>query len=185
MASCFRITFLFVSMCGVFRKHDDSLHSAEKDVGPDVHCFVRLTFATHNRLYSGSARNTCYLKPEPIINCVAASSSNTHGQHCRKMQQQRNKTNRNFQTDDLDRICTLHMWLLYAFQAKSASIDVTRGEGGVSPRKNFIYFVNISIETNNTKNTCFIVHKHLFKIKQYIFPGGFNCMVSICTTIKQ
>ena len=72
------------------------------------------------------------MQPEPIINCVAASSSNTPGRHCWKMQQLKHKTNRNVQADDLDRICTSNMWLLYALQAKSASIDVTKGEGEVS-----------------------------------------------------
>ena len=43
----------------------------------------------------------------------------------------------------LGRTCTLHVCLLYALQAKSASIDVTKGVGGVSPPNNFIYFLNI------------------------------------------
>ena len=61
---------LRVKMCGVFRKHDDyisSLHSAEKVVGPDVYCFVSLTFAAHNRLYLGPAGNTCNLNPSLIV----------------------------------------------------------------------------------------------------------------------
>ena len=40
----------------------------------------------------------------------------------------------------LGRTCTLHVCLLYALQAKSASIDVTKGVGGVSPPNNFIIF---------------------------------------------
>ena len=32
---------------------------------------------------------------------------------------------------------------MHALQAKSASIDVTKGVGGVSPPNNFIYFLNI------------------------------------------
>ena len=43
----------------------------------------------------------------------------------------------------LGRTCTLHVCLLYALQAKSASIDVTKGVSGVSPPNNFIYFLNI------------------------------------------
>ena len=43
----------------------------------------------------------------------------------------------------LGRTCTLHVCLLYALQAKSASIDVTKGVGGVSPPNKFIYFFNM------------------------------------------
>jgi hypothetical protein len=35
----------------------------------------------------------------------------------------------------LGRTCTLHVCLLYALQAKSALIDVTKGVGGVSPKQ--------------------------------------------------
>ena len=47
--------------------------------------------------------------------CFSAFGSNTPGRHCRK----------NVQTHDMDRTCTLQVCLLYALQAKSASIDVT------------------------------------------------------------
>ena len=127
-----------------------SLHSAEKDVGPDVHCFVRLTFAAHNRLYLGSARNTCNLNPSLIVLLhPAAIHMVSIAGKCN------NNEIKQIETFKLTTwtVCTLHMWLLYALQAKSASIDVTRGEGGVSPRNNFIYFVNISTVTNNTKKT--------------------------------
>ena len=45
------------------------------------------------------------------------------------------------QTHDLDRTCPLHVCLLFALQAKSASIGVTKGVGGVNPLKQlFILF---------------------------------------------
>ena len=40
----------------------------------------------------------------------------------------------------LGRTCTLHVCLLYALQAKSASIDVTKGVGGVSPQTTLYIF---------------------------------------------
>jgi hypothetical protein len=44
----------------------------------------------------------------------------------------------------LGRTCTLHVCLLYALQAKSASIDVTKGVGGVSPKQLYILFKHIN-----------------------------------------
>ena len=123
---------LRVKMCGVFRKHDDYKFAAQRwksrRTGRLLLC--ESDFRGPQPPVLGTCRK--HMQPEPIINCVAASSSNTPGRHCWKMQQLKHKTNRNVQADDLDRICTSNMWLLYALQAKSASIDVTKGEGEVS-----------------------------------------------------
>ena len=51
-------------------EHDGSkcsLHSAEKDVGPDPFVLVSLTFFTNNRLCLGSARNRCKLTPSLVV----------------------------------------------------------------------------------------------------------------------
>ena len=76
------------------------------------------------------SKHTCkvYVRPSRELvhfkKCFSAFSSNTPGRHCRE----KNK-NKNFfwnvQTHDLVRTCTLQLCLLYAWQAKSASIDVT------------------------------------------------------------
>ena len=71
----------------------------------------------------------------------------------------------------LGRTCTLHVCLLYALQAKSASIDVTKGVGRVSPPNIFIYFLNINRDKQLQKN-CFIVRKHILlclKEKKFYF----------------
>ena len=86
------------------------LHSAEKDVGPDHKALLLL--------WVWPATQT-----DPIFSCFVASSSNTNA---------RKQLFWNVQTQWLGlafaRVFTLRI------KAKSASIDVTKGVGGVNPQ---------------------------------------------------
>ena len=101
------------------------------------------------------SKHTCKVHVRPsrelvrFKKCFSAFSSNTPGRHCRK------KFNFFFffkQTNSWlgPYTCTLHVCLLYALQAKSAAIDVTKGVGGVHTcsSKQFIKPYNVHLVTN-------------------------------------
>ena len=95
------------------------------------------------------------MQTDPIFSCFAASSSNTLGRHCRK--NAKKNLFWNVQTRDSD----LHVHGL-CIKANSASIDVTKGVGGVNPLNNFIYFFNIQIVTNNYLNKLFYCYLFIY-----------------------
>ena len=77
----------------------------------------------------------------------------------------------------LGRTCTLHVCLLYALQAKSALIDVTKGVGGVSPKQIFCKQINRDKQLLKKLFYCSLAYTLMFQRKKIIFPGDFNPLV--------
>ena len=71
-----------------------------------------------------------------------------------------------FETYKLATRTCMYMYFACVFtlciKANSASIDVTKGVGGVNPLNNFIYFFNIQIVTNNYLNKLFYCYLFIY-----------------------
>ena len=115
-------TFCLVIVC-----HDLYVKRIYKVVwGADsAYPYLRVTSIEADFACNAYSKHTCKVHVRPsrelvhFKKCFSAFSSNTPGQHCRK---------KNVQTRDSVRTCTLELCLLYALQAKSASIDVTNSD---------------------------------------------------------
>ena len=116
------------------------------------------------------------LQTDNIFSCFAASSSNTPGWHCRERQE---KTF--FETNKLTTRTWMYLHVCSMFdRGKSASIDVTKGVGGVDPNQLYYFFFYVWIVKNNYSKKIFYcseTYTLMFEEKT-LFPGAFNSFKS-------